>query len=164
VSVAFSPSIPSHPIPLRLPLPPFFTCTRSRTVPRMVGLGNLPLTRMTSRSTPSGDARPQVAVSLSLRVSGLVSPQAAAQPGDPGDAASTQAAVWQKKEPSSTQNPNWEQHWASGQAPTNSPHTLSGGTGGKEPTILGASLPSPLHFTVASGVGRLAEQGEPGPE
>ena len=62
----------------------------------MVGPGNLPLMRMTSRSTPSGDARPHVVVSLILRVTGWVAPQAAAQVGEAGDAANTQAAVWQK--------------------------------------------------------------------
>jgi len=51
---------------------------------------------MTSRSTPSGAARPQLATSLSLRVMGVRAAQAAMQEGEAGDAASTQAAVEQK--------------------------------------------------------------------
>lgn len=72
-------------------------CSRSRSVARMVGPGNWPLTRMTSRSTPSGAARPQAATRRTLRVRGAPrSAHAAAHAGEPGDAASAHAAVWQK--------------------------------------------------------------------
>jgi hypothetical protein len=131
---------------------------RSPTLPRMVGPWNLALSRMTSRSTPSGLAQPHVATSLYLRWTGLTRSQTCWHVGDSGDATRTHAGMEQKYL-EGVQMPNWEQHSpGSAQAPTYTPHTPPLGTGGRLPTVL------PVSGSVDTrGWGRLAVQADPGP-